>query len=123
MSETLSVTANFEKAEVSSADTAINKERIPQSFSVFQNYPDPFNASTTIAFSLPSRSFVSLKVFDALGRELSVLVSEELSAGTYTRQWNAERYASGVYFYRLSVRTPSGQAGQYIETKKLILLR
>lgn len=116
MTETLSVTANFEKTDGSNADPVIDNEGIPQIFSVFQNYPDPFNASTTIAFSLPSRSFVSLKVFDALGRELSVLVSEELSAGTYTRQWNAEKFASGVYFYRL-------QAGQYIETKKLILLR
>jgi hypothetical protein len=116
MNKALSVTVNFEKTNDSTTNIVANKEDIPQTFSVFQNYPDPFNSLTTIAFNLPTRSIVSLKIFDALGRELSELVSEELSAGTYTRQWNAESFTSGVYFYRL-------QAGQYAETKKLILLK
>ena len=81
-----------------------------------QNYPNPFNPATTISFSVPTQSFVSLKVFDALGREVSILLSEQLSAGTYSRQWDAAGLASGVYFYRL-------QAGSFSETKKLILLR
>jgi hypothetical protein len=96
---------------------------LPMQFRLEQNYPNPFNPSTTISFALPSRSFVSLKVFDALGREVAVLVFEELFAGTYSSQWNAEGLSSGVYFYCLSVRTPSGQAGSFTETKKLILLR
>jgi hypothetical protein len=85
-------------------------------YSLGQNYPNPFNPATTISFSVPTQSFVSLKVFDSLGREQSVLLSEKLSAGTYTRQWNAADLSSGVYFYRL-------EAGSFIETKKLILLK
>jgi hypothetical protein len=81
-----------------------------------QNYPNPFNPSTTISFSLPSKSFVSLKIFDALGREVSVVVFEELPAGNYSRQWNASNMASGVYFYRL-------QAGMFADMKRLLLLR
>ena len=81
-----------------------------------QNYPNPFNPTTIISFSLPSRSFVSLRVFDTLGREVSILVSEKLPAGTYARHWNAAGLASGEYFYRL-------QVGSFTETKKLVLLR
>jgi hypothetical protein len=84
--------------------------------SLNQNYPNPFNPSTTFSFSLQSRSFVSLKVFDLLGREVAAIASEELSAGNYTRQWNASRLPSGVYFYRL-------QTGSSVETKKLVLLK
>jgi hypothetical protein len=89
---------------------------LPSCFTLEQNYPNPFNPSTTISFSLPTQFFVSLKVFDLIGREIITIVSEELSAGTYTRQWNATGIPSGVYFYHL-------QAGSFSETKKLILLR
>lgn len=92
------------------------EQELPLTFAVHQNYPNPFNPTTTISFSLPSKLFVRLKVFDALGREVSTLLSEELSAGTYSRQWNAEGLASGVYFYRM-------QAGNFVETRKLLLLR
>jgi hypothetical protein len=85
-------------------------------FVLNQNYPNPFNPMTTISFILPSKSFVSLKVFDLLGKEVTTIVSEEMPAGNYSRQWNANGMPSGVYFYRL-------QAGSYTETKKLILLR
>ncbi|HVN47769.1 MAG TPA: T9SS type A sorting domain-containing protein [Bacteroidota bacterium] len=88
----------------------------PQMFVLSQNYPNPFNPSTTITFSLPYRTFVTLKVFDLLGRELSTIAQEELSAGTYSRVWQANNIASGIYFYRL-------QADGFSETKKLILLR
>ena len=89
---------------------------VPSCFVLHQNFPNPFNPATTIGFSLPSKSFVSLRVMDVLGREVSCLVSGEMSAGSYTRQWNAAGMASGVYFYRL-------QAGSRVETKKLLLLR
>jgi hypothetical protein len=89
---------------------------LPTHFSLEQNYPNPFNPTTTISFSLPLKAFASLEVFDALGREVSTLVSEELSAGKYSTQWNTAGLVSGVYFYRL-------QAGAFVETKKLILLR
>ncbi len=89
---------------------------VPQVFSLSQNYPNPFNPTTTISFSLPSKSYVSLKVFDITGREVATIISGEMPAGTYARQWDATKMSSGVYFYRL-------QAGNLTETKKLILLK
>jgi hypothetical protein len=96
---------------------------LPANFGLLQNYPNPFNSNTTISFSLPSKSYVVLEVFDVIGREVATLVNEELAAGNYHRQWNASNISSGVYFYRLSARTASGQCGPFAETRKLILLR
>jgi len=93
-----------------------NHNQLPTRFSLEQNYPNPFNPATTISFSLPTKSFVSLKVYDALGREVATILSEELSAGTYSRQWNAASIPSGIYFYHL-------HAGSFTETKKLVLLK
>ena len=95
--------------------TLIDSE-LPSSYRLEQNYPNPFNPSTTISFSIPERVYVTLKVFDVLGNEVADLISKELSAGKYNVKWNAENISSGVYFYRI-------QAGSFIETKKLILLR
>jgi len=92
------------------------KGDVPLKYDLEQNYPNPFNPATTFSFSLPSQSFVSLKVFDLLGREVSTIVSGELQAGSYTRQWNAAAFASGVYFYRLT-------AGSFVQTKKLMLIK
>jgi photosystem II stability/assembly factor-like uncharacterized protein len=89
---------------------------VPNQYLLEQNYPNPFNPSTTISFNLPSRSFISLKVFDVIGREVATIVSEELPAGNHSRQWNAANISSGIYFYSL-------QAGTFAQTKKLILLR
>ncbi len=88
----------------------------PDNFVLMQNYPNPFNPATTISFSLPSKTFVSLIVFNAQGKEVAILVNEELPAGYYSRKWNGINLSSGVYFYRI-------KAGQFIETKKLILLK
>ncbi|MGA9405862.1 MAG: T9SS type A sorting domain-containing protein [Bacteroidota bacterium] len=88
----------------------------PNSFELMQNYPEPFNPSTAISFVLPTRSSVSLKIYDMLGREVSIVVSGELPAGHYSRQWNASAFASGVYFYRL-------QAGSFVQTKKLVVVK
>jgi hypothetical protein len=98
--------------------TAVDKQQgnLPDRFVLEQNYPNPFNPSTTISFTLPATSYVSLKIFDALGQEVSSLVSEELQAGKNTRQWNASGFSSGIYFYRL-------QAGMFTDTKKLLLIR
>jgi hypothetical protein len=89
---------------------------LPRPFSLAQNCPNPFNPSTTISFSLSKKSFISLKVFDILGREVATIASEEMSVGSYSRLWNATNISSGVYFYRL-------QAGTFTETKKLLLLK
>lgn len=89
---------------------------IPIGFRLEQNYPNPFNPSTTIQFSLLHSGYVTLKVFTFLGEEVASLLSENLQAGKYSTEWNANGMASGVYFYRL-------QAGAFLETKKLMLLK
>ena len=87
-----------------------------RSFILEQNYPNPFNPTTNFRFTIAHSEFVSLKVFDLLGREVTTIVNEPLSPGVYLRQWNASNLSSGIYFYRL-------QAGSFTETKKLVLLR
>ncbi|HLP15911.1 MAG TPA: glycoside hydrolase family 3 N-terminal domain-containing protein, partial [Bacteroidota bacterium] len=94
----------------------VEASSVPEEFGLRQNYPNPFNPSTTISFSLPAKSFVTLSVFDVEGRDVATLVSGEMNAGRYTRQWSAEGVPSGMYFYRL-------RAGAYTETKKLLLIR
>jgi hypothetical protein len=89
---------------------------IPTGFALDQNYPNPFNPSTEIRYTLPQKSYVTLRIFDLLGREVAVLVSEELAAGSYSTRWDAVGFASGVYLYRL-------HAGEFVETRKLLLLR
>jgi len=89
---------------------------IPNAVMLDQNYPNPFNPSTTIRYALPRRSQVRLTVFDVLGQQLLVLVDEEVEAGYHEVQFDAGRLSSGVYFYRL-------HAGDYAQTKKLLLLR
>jgi hypothetical protein len=89
---------------------------IPNQFKLHQNYPNPFNPITTIRYELPHASRVTLKVYNTLGQEVATLVNETKPAGVYTAQFDAANFASGVYLYRL-------QAGSYVETKKLILLK
>lgn len=93
-----------------------NNGNTPTKFSVSQNYPNPFNLTTTITFTLPAKSFVTLEVFDSLGKEVSKLISKEMLPGNYSQQWNAEGLSSGTYIFRL-------QVGSYITTKKLVLLK
>ena len=89
---------------------------LPLTYDLSQNYPNPFNPSTTISYQIPSESFVTLKVFDLLGRELEVLVNEEKTAGFYDVKYNASSLSSGIYFYTI-------RAGDFIQTKKFILLK
>jgi hypothetical protein len=105
-------------AWISSSPTAAARElpRAAQKFYLEQNYPNPFNPRTRIQFSVPSSAFVTLKVFNTLGAEIVTLVSKRFSSGTYEIDWNAKGFPSGLYFYRL-------QAGPFIGTKKLILLK
>jgi hypothetical protein len=85
-------------------------------FKLNQNYPNPFNPTTTISFQLPQREFVTLKIYDTLGREVRKLVDKELKQGKYEVDFNASNLSSGIYFYRL-------QSDSFISTKKLILLK
>jgi hypothetical protein len=88
----------------------------PEKFSLEQNYPNPFNPTTRISYSIPSPAYISLKVYDMLGNEVVTLVNEERLAGNYTVTFNASSLSSGTYFYKL-------QAGSFIETKKMLLLK
>jgi hypothetical protein len=93
-------------------------------FQLYQNYPNPFNPSTTIQFSIADPQFTILKIFDLLGREVSLLVSEKKTPGNYSVMWNAEGLASGVYFCRLQVGNPlDGQGHTAALIRTLLLLR
>ena len=98
--------------------TSINETQsgVPTAYKLAQNWPNPFNPTTMIRFSLPRPSRVMLKVYNLLGEEVATLVNEKLSARTYEVEWNAAGLPSGVYLYRL-------QAGEFVETKKLTVLR
>jgi len=89
---------------------------IPTDFVLYQNYPNPFNPSTIISFSIPEKSFVTLKVYDVLGREIATLINEQKPAGEYLHEFHLGELSSGVYFYTLKV-------GKFTDTKKMILLR
>jgi hypothetical protein len=89
---------------------------IPFDFDLFQNYPNPFNPTTTIKYSLAEGSFVSIKVYDILGRLIVTLVNEERPIGYHQVQFNAVSLASGTYFYRM-------EAGDHVFVKKLIVLK
>ena len=89
---------------------------LPSEFTLEQNYPNPFNPTTKINYQIPELSFVSLKIYDLLGSEIVRLVSEEKSVGSYEVGFDAANLPSGVYFYRL-------QAGSFVETKKMLLLK
>jgi len=101
------------------AITSVEEEEIdilPTEYSLSQNYPNPFNPSTNIKYSVPQPSQVQIKVYDVLGNEIETLVNEEKPAGTYELTWNAANLSSGIYFYQL-------KAGEYVNTKKMILLK
>jgi hypothetical protein len=97
-------------------DVAEKERSMPTVFFLSQNFPNPFNPTTTISFTVPHSSFVTIKIFNILGKEVAVLASEELPGGVYKRQWNARNISSGVYLCRM-------QAESFVAVKKLILLR
>lgn len=89
---------------------------VPTGYTLSQNYPNPFNPGTTFRYSIPTQSKVVIKVYDILGNEITTLMDEEKSVGTYEITWNAASLPSGVYFYQL-------KAGSFVSTKKMILIR
>ena len=88
----------------------------PEEFELYNNYPNPFNPSTTIRYSIPEASFTTLKIYNALGKEVAGLVNDIKSAGTYEVEFNASYLPGGIYIYTI-------QAGSFKETKKMILLK
>ncbi len=90
--------------------------QVPKEYKLSQNYPNPFNPVTKIDFSIPKSGFVTLKIYDALGREVKTLVSENKTTGNYTVDFNGSSFSSGAYFYRLEVNG-------YVDTKKMLLVK
>lgn len=94
----------------------ISNNKIPKDYTLYQNYPNPFNPKTIIKFQIPNHAMVELKVYDVLGREITVLINQRLNPGTYEVEFDGSIYPSGVYFYRLA-------AGEYSECKKMVLIK
>ena len=105
-------TAQFDLASLDVED----KEKFPAGFKLYQNYPNPFNPETKIQYSVDRRQFISLKIYNILGKDVASLVNEEKSAGVYDVKFYSANLPSGIYFYQL-------KAGEFSETKKMILLK
>ncbi len=103
--------------DLSSITTNINEsEKMPSEFSLSQNYPNPFNPTTSINYSVPSSEYVSLKVYDLLGKEVATLVNQEMNAGNYNVKFDASNFSSGIYFYTI-------ETDKYNKTMKMLLLK
>ena len=99
--------------------TAVNekyKGNVVNNFKLNQNYPNPFNPTTTISYQIPHNEFVTIRIYDALGREVQTLLNENKNAGSYNISFNGVNLSSGIYFYQL-------KAGNYISIKKMVLMK
>ncbi len=117
----VSLTQSVNRANIQfelSLMTGISNEfaSVPESYSLSQNYPNPFNPTTKINFSIPKQGFVTLKVYDVLGKEVKTLVNEQKPIGNYNIEFNGSNLASGAYFYRL-------EAGEFRDIKRMILIK
>ncbi len=101
----------------------IQDELVPRSFSLHQNFPNPFNPSTVIRYELPVNSRVMLRIFNILGQEVKTLVNEVQDPGFKQVEWNASGVASGMYFYRFEATGTSDPAKTFVESRKVVLLR
>ena len=107
----------WDSASVSISVTSVGgNPSNPAIFKLYDNYPNPFNPSTTLRYSIPETSFTNLIIYNALGKEVATLVNETKSVGTYEVEFNASDLPSGTYYYAI-------QAGSFKETKKMILLK
>ena len=94
----------------------LSDNAFPVSYSLDNNYPNPFNPTTSIEFSLPRSGLTEIIIFDIRGREIERLVNSRMAAGKYKVKWDASNVSSGIYFYRL-------QAGDFVQTRKMVLLK
>ena len=98
----------------SAGKKAVSSESEP--FALSRNYPNPFNPVTTINFSLPNSSYVTLNIYNVLGEKITTLVDREFSAGIHSVEWNAREFSSGFYFYRI-------EAGSFTKTNRMMLIK
>ena len=108
------------KASIEAVGGVVNVEpvdnNLPNSYVLEQNYPNPFNPETKIQFSVPENAEVSLVIYDAIGNEIETLVSEQMAPGKYSYSWNASKYASGIYFYKLT-------SNNFVKVNKMVLIK
>ena len=112
-SDTLGYIVNVEKDDLHQ----------PEKYYLYQNYPNPFNPMTRINYQIPQDGKVNLKIYDILGNEVKTLLDEHKYAGRYEVEFNASTLPSGVYFYQLRATSGKSQAGDFVETKKMILMK
>ena len=118
---TISFNENEDEPDEEKEITHNDTENMPTSFSLYQNFPNPFNPQTTIQFSIPNQSNVALEIYDIAGKKVKTLINERLDTGFYTINWDGkneygENVSSGIYFYIL-------KAGNFKETRKMLLNR
>lgn len=89
---------------------------IPKEFGLYQNYPNPFNPTTSIRYDIPNSSYVSIMVYDVTGKTVETLVDQQLEAGRYEATWDATRYSSGIYFYKIT-------AADFSSVKRMVLIK
>jgi hypothetical protein len=104
------------KGNIKFVELSYSDEKVISDYSLSQNYPNPFNPTTTISYQIPTDGFVTLKVYDVLGKEVATLVNGPKTSGRYNVQFDGSSLSSGIYFYKIS-------AGDYTNTKKLILMK
>ncbi len=102
--------------DTTTVDVENEEDELPKDFYLSQNYPNPFNPETTIKYSIPALTYVEIKVYDLLGKEIETLVNKEQNAGTYYVEFNGNNLASGLYLYRI-------KAGNFMQAKKMYLLK
>ena len=90
--------------------------KVPTQYALAQNYPNPFNPTTTVAFDLKKAGHVKVNIYNVLGQTVTCLVDEYLEAGTHSREWNANNFSSGIYFYQIN-------ANDFNDTKKMVLMK
>jgi hypothetical protein len=108
----------FDSLEISNAASPVfaNAQTLPDAFALLQNYPNPFNGTTQFTLNIRSEEMISVVIFDVLGRKASEILHQRLVPGTYRVPWDASRFASGVYFCRMT-------AGNFSEMKRAVLVR
>jgi hypothetical protein len=100
-----------------------NHSNPPQDLKLLQNFPNPFNPTTTIKYDLPERCLVSIKIYDVIGKETTTIMNKEKFTGEYEIGFNAATFPSGVYFYQLKVHPANGGADSFVETRKMLLMK
>jgi hypothetical protein len=116
----------IDNLEIQGSLVSVGKDKgsVPADFALAQNYPNPFNPSTTIRFDVPVQSTVTIAIYDGLGRRVKTILDRQLNPGTYTEQWNATAFSSGVYYCRMEAKElAQGSNRRFSATTRLVLVK